>query len=107
MGQVSVVARIEAKPGKGDELAAAAADMVAAVEAEAGTLVYALSRSPKEPEVFWFFELYTGKEALAEHGQSDAMKAFQARIADIIAPGTQIHRLTPVVAKGVEFAPGD
>lgn len=103
MAKVSVVARIEAQPGKGDELEAAARDMVGKVEAEAGTLVYAMSRSQKEPDVLWFFELYTDTDALRAHGSSDTMKAFQAQIKDIVAPNTQIHVLTPVAAKGLAF----
>ena len=103
MAELSVIARIEAQPGKGDELAAAAQEMVAAVEAEAGTLVYALNRSIKEPDVLWFYELYTDSDALKAHGTSDAMKAFQVKIADLVAPGTKIHRLTPVAAKGVKL----
>jgi quinol monooxygenase YgiN len=100
MAEMSLIARIEAKEGKGDELVAAARAMIDAVQSEDGTVVYSLNRSTQEPNVIWFYEVYRDGPSLAAHGSSDAMKTFQARIADILVGGFTVHMLTPIAAKG-------
>jgi quinol monooxygenase YgiN len=73
--KVCLLARIVAYEGKGDELVAAFDSMFAHVETEPGTELYVLNRSAEDPDVFWFYELYTDGDALTAHGSSDAMKA--------------------------------
>src|SRR3989449_11346350 len=54
---LTVVAKLSAKPGKGDELATILREQVAAVvKAEPDCLVYRLHRSKENPDLFLFYE---------------------------------------------------
>jgi quinol monooxygenase YgiN len=101
MAQVSLIAKMTAKEGKRSELVGLLQDLVRATEAEAGTLVYALNVSTTEPEVVWFYELYTDQDALLAHGGSDAMKAAGSGMAELLAGRPELQFLEPVVAKGL------
>ena len=84
MSKVTLMAKLTAHEGKGDELAAAFDGMFAHVETEPGTEIYVLSRLADDPDSFFFFELYTDNDALAAHGSSDAMKAAGASFGPLI-----------------------
>jgi quinol monooxygenase YgiN len=101
VAKVSVIARLTAKEGKRDPLVEALKELVAATEAEPGTQIYAMSVSTTEPEVVWFYELYTDQAGLAAHGGSDAMKAVGAKLAGLVAGAPELHVCDPVVAKGL------
>src|SRR3954447_16025757 len=84
MSKVSLMAKLTAHEGKGDELAAAFDGLFAHVETEPGTEVYVLSRVADDPDAFFFFELYVDDDAFAAHGTSDAMKAAGASFGPLI-----------------------
>ena len=74
---ITVIATIRAKPGKGPDLEADFRAWAEVVKAkEPGTLMYSLSRSREDPDVFVAFELYADDAAVAAH-----MANFQARSA--------------------------
>lgn len=99
MSKVSVVATITAKAGRGDEVIAAFEGAKDAVQAEAGTLVYALHRNQANPDVFYVTELYEDQAALDAHMAGPAMAAL-AGIGDAIE-GADLQFAVPVaVAKG-------
>ena len=84
MSKVSLMAKLTAHEGKGDELAAAFDSLFAHVETEPGTEVYVLNRLANDPDSFFFFELYVDNDAFAAHGSSDAMKAAGASFGPLI-----------------------
>ena len=100
MAKISMLAKLRVKEGKGDELIAAFAPIFDQVEREPGTELYALNRAKDDPDVFWFYELYTDEDALGAHGSSDAMAqagpSFGALIAD-----SELILGDPVQAKGL------
>jgi quinol monooxygenase YgiN len=100
MAKVSMLARLVVHDGKGDELISAFEDLFRQVEEEPGTEVYAMNRSSSDPNVFWFYELYTSADALGSHGGSDAMKKAGAILAPLIAESELILG-EPVKAKGL------
>jgi quinol monooxygenase YgiN len=53
--------------------------------------------------VYWFFELYTDAAGVAAHGKGDAMSKAMAATGAFLAAPPEIHRLTPVVAKGLDI----
>jgi quinol monooxygenase YgiN len=59
-----------------------------------------MNRSSSDPNVFWFYELYTSADALGSHGGSDAMKKAGAVFAPLIAESELILG-EPVKAKGL------
>ena len=102
MGQMAAVAKLTAAAGKGDELAAVIADLVTAVrDGEPDTLVYAAARDNDDPDVFWFYELYGSAEAAAAHSSGAALAEAGGRMRGLLAGRPEVHRLTPVAAKGL------
>lgn len=101
--KIAVFATITAKPGKGDEVAAALATMFGPVASEDGTEVYALHRKQGEPDTILFYELYSDADSLGAHGSSEAMKAVGAGLRDLVTGRPEITMAVPVQAKGLAF----
>ena len=102
MAQMAAVAKLTAAEGKGDELAAVIGDLVGAVrEGEPGTLVYAAARDSEQADVFWFYELYDSPESAAAHSSVSALADAGGRMRGLLAGRPEVHRLTPVAAKGL------
>ncbi|OAP60019.1 hypothetical protein AYL99_05021 [Fonsecaea erecta] len=60
-------ADVYAKEGCGDELERLIRILIRMVESEPGTLEYVISRDHNEPNHFFVFERYTGREAFESH----------------------------------------
>ena len=93
MSVVSVVAIITTKPGKRDEVLAAARDNLAAVRAEDGCIEYVPHidtegmgsfQTPFGPDTFVFIEKWASKEALGAHAVAPHMKAYAAKVGDLL-----------------------
>ena len=92
---ITVIATVRAKPGKGPELEADFRAWAAVVkEKEPGTLMYTLSRSREDPDLYYALETYADDAAVKAH-----MTNFQARPPgpDIAAGPPQIMVLDKVV----------
>lgn len=77
---LTVVARLRAAKGKGDALAALLIEQAAAVRAnEPGCLVYRAHRSPRDPELFLFYEMYADDAAFEAHKAAPHLAAFRER----------------------------
>src|SRR4051812_46040010 len=83
--KVALLAKITAKEGQRDALVGAFQELAKAVDSEEGTLVYAIHTSTSEPDVVWFYELYTDQDALTAHGGSEAMKAAGPTLGPLMA----------------------
>lgn len=101
MSKVSMLARLVAQDGKGDELVAAFEDLFRQVESESGTELYVLNRSSSEPDVFWFYELYADGDALAAHAGSEAMQKAATVFGPLLAQ-SELVMGAPVRAKGID-----
>ena len=73
MSKTAILAKLTAQPGKRDELVEALGPLVEAVDQEPGTELYVLHTSATEPDVVWFYELYTDEAALNAHRTSETM----------------------------------
>ncbi len=103
MSKVSLVAKIEAKEGKGDDLVAAFGELLDHVSAESGTIHYVVHRSTTEPDVFYVTEIYENQAALDAHMGSEKFAAFGGSLGDIVASG-DLQMLVPVgAAKGLDL----
>jgi len=100
MPQVSLLAKVTAQEGKGDELVAAFEPLIEQVRNEPGTLLYVTNRSKDNPDVFWTYELYTDDDAFAGHGASDAMAKAGPILGPLIAESELILG-EPVLAAGL------
>jgi quinol monooxygenase YgiN len=101
---LTIVAKLQAAPGKEQELRAAAEKMVAAVkENEKGrTVTYSLHVSPDDPATLLFYETYADDDAATNHRSTQHMGAFNAAIRDgsLLAGRPTIERYTKIA--GVE-----
>lgn len=95
---ITIVAKLQANPGKEAELRAAFTEMVANVKKhEAGKAVtYSLHTSDTDPTLFMFYEQYANAEAFQAHGQTDHMKAMGAKLAGALAGRPVIERYTKI-----------
>lgn len=95
---ITVLAKLQANPGKEDELKAILSHMVSQVgEKEAGRVVrYSLHTSDKEPGLFLFYEQYADQAALDAHGKTEHMAAMGASLKDLLAGRPVIERYTQI-----------
>lgn len=101
MSKVAVWARIPVQPGKRDEMVTVLQTALATAEDEPGTTYYILHEDPKDENVLYFYELYTGQEALQAHMGSDAFKALGPSIAPYLAGRPELSFVTPLGGKGL------
>ena len=102
MAQVAIVAKLTAADGMADELKAVIADLVAAVDTnEPGTLVYAAAQDNEDAAVFWFYEYYGSEDAASAHSGGASLAEAGANMRGLLADRPEVHRLTPVSAKGL------
>lgn len=88
---ITVVAVMKAKPGKEDELRAAALALVEPTRQEEGCVQYDLHVHLVDPGSLVFYENWTSVEHLARHAASPHMQAFRA-IADDLRETSRVER---------------
>ena len=101
MSKISLIAKLPCAEGQNEGFEAALGDMIAASNEEAGLEIYSAHRG--DDNNYWFFELYTDAEAVDAHGKGDGMKAAMRAIGAFMAGAPEVHKLVPVVAKGMEI----
>ncbi len=101
MAKNSLIAKLVCAKGRNTEFEAELATLIEASNEEAGLEIYSVHRGVDD--VYWFFELYTDDAAVAAHGKGDAMGVAMAATGAFLAAPPEIHRLTPVVAKGLNI----
>ena len=101
MAKNSLIAKLVCVKGRNTEFEAELATLIEASNEEAGLEIYSVHRGADD--VYWFFELYTDDAAVAAHGKGDAMGVAMAATGAFLAAPPEIHRLTPVVAKGLNI----
>ena len=101
MPKHAIFAKFTAQPGKGEELVEALSPMFDTVPGEPGTEVYVLHTSPNEPDVVWFYEIYTDDASFKSHGGSDAFKGVMAKAGPLLSGRPEVTFGSPLNAKGV------
>ncbi len=77
-GEITLIARIRAAKGKADALEKVLTEMVAVVKKEEpGCLAYRPHRSPKDPDLFLFYEQYRDEAALQWHRDGPHLKPYR------------------------------
>jgi quinol monooxygenase YgiN len=100
MSHVAVMARFRAKEGRMEELQEALRPLLDQADDEPGTLVYAMNRSTKEPDLLFFYELYADRDAFHAHARSEAMAAAGPVLEELVAESELIVG-DPVRTKGL------
>ncbi len=95
---ITIVAKLQAAPGKETDLRAVLTEMIGNVKAkEAGRAVtYSLHTSDTDPTLFMFYEQYADADAFAAHGQTDHMKAMGAKLGGLLGGRPVIERYTKI-----------
>lgn len=76
----TIIARLQAAPGKADALAALLREQAAVVRREEpGCLAYIPHRDTADPDAFLFYELYRDKAAFDLHRASPHLATFRER----------------------------
>lgn len=87
---VTVIARMQAKPDRVDELRAALDVMIAATRQEAGYTVYDLHVGADDPTLFMFHEIWETREHHQVHAQTDHVNAFRERASTLLDGTIQV-----------------
>ena len=81
---LTIVARIKAKTGREEALAAELAKLVAPTLREEGCLQYDFHRDLEDPGNFLFFENWATKAQWEVHMETDHLKAYRAAAEDLV-----------------------
>ena len=100
---IVIFSRLEAPPGRRDELLAAFGALHDAVAAEAETVVFAMHAARDDPDVVLFYEVYADDDALAAHRDGDALRSVVPQLGALLARAPDITYATPVRVKGLPF----
>ena len=99
--QLTLFARLKAKPGKEKGLRDALMKMVPASRAEAGCVNYDLHVDNNDASVYWVYENWKDEAALAAHTQEPHYLELGKLKDDLLAEPVQLTRLTEVSAPAV------
>lgn len=92
---IYLIATLTAKPGRVDELIAAAAACITATRAEEGCEAYDLYTSVSDPLALVFVEKWASSEAVMSHSRADHMRVFGKVAAECCAAAPRIEIITP------------
>ena len=88
--QVTVLARIKAKPGLEQQVAEALTALVQPTRSEAGCINYDLHQSFDDKTLFMLYENWTSKKDLDEHLNMPYLRTFLSKAEDVLAQPVEI-----------------
>jgi quinol monooxygenase YgiN len=83
-----------------DDLLEALRPLLDQADDEPGTLVHAMNRSTKEPDLLFFYELYADRGAFHTHARSETMAAAGPVLEELVAESEMVVG-EPVRTKGL------
>lgn len=98
MSKVSMFAKFTCADGKGDEMDAALAAVVAASEGVDGIESYSYHRG--EDGTYWFYALMSSTEAMQSHSDNEAMQAAMQAFMPLLAGPPDMSMTTPIAING-------
>ena len=84
MSELTVVAKVRAKPGREADLERELRAIVAPTHAESGCLRYTLHRSLEDPTLFITIERWVSKEAIDKHFGAPHIQSLLSKAADLL-----------------------
>lgn len=94
---IGLIATLKVQDGKGGDLENVFRDLAAKVKAnEPGCLLYQLTKSRTDPNVYKVMELYKDQDAATHHSGTDYFKAAGPKLAACFAAAPDIERLDAV-----------
>ena len=70
-------------------------------DAEPGTELHIIHQAKDNPDVVFFYELYTDEAAYKSHGEGDALKSVLPKLGGLVAAPPDMIIATPRHAKGI------
>ena len=98
MTKVSMFGKFSPAEGKSEEMDAALAVVVAAIEPWDGTEAYSYHRA--EDGTYRFYALFTDMDAMQRHGQTEGMQAAMPAFMAALAGPPEMAITTPIAAAG-------
>jgi quinol monooxygenase YgiN len=99
--KIAAFVKLTAAEGKGADLVAAFSELYPGpLDAEAGTEIHAIHQAKDNPDVVFFYELYSDDAAFQSHSSGDALKAVFPKLAGLVAGPPEMVVGTPQHAKG-------
>jgi quinol monooxygenase YgiN len=95
--QVTVIARVEAKAGKEQEVSSALQSLVRPTLKEQGCINYDLHQDLDDPRLFFFHENWESRELLNQHLASAHVQAFRVRADDLLSQPPEIRVLRKLI----------
>lgn len=92
-GAYSIVAEVQAKPGKEAELRRATLPLVALVRSDPKNLVYFLQEDRAAPGRFVFYEVFATREDFEAHNDMPYVKEWLAKLPELAVGGVTVTRL--------------
>jgi len=94
---LTVIAYMRAAPGKRDELRASLEALVEPTRQEKGYVNYDMHQGQEDPDSFFFYENWESGEELDAHLAAPHLKAFAARIPELLdEKGLTVNRVRRV-----------
>jgi quinol monooxygenase YgiN len=93
---LTVVAEVQAKPGKEDALKAALLELIGPTRREDGCVQYDLHVHTSAPGRFVFYENWTSAEALARHAGSAHLKVLGEKLVDLATGPPRVETYTRI-----------
>jgi quinol monooxygenase YgiN len=94
--QLTIIARVRAKPGKEARLLREMKGLLAPTRAEAGCLSYDLHQSQSDPTLFALYENWVSQEALDAHFQTPYLQAMFKLVPELVEGPLDITKWTIV-----------
>lgn len=98
---VSMIIKLPAQEGKGEELVAVLGEVVAATASEPGTLQYICLQDNSNPDIVWMFEMYEDQAAVEAHSNGEVFKAAFPKLGKLLGGAPEFNNVTPRVGKGI------
>jgi quinol monooxygenase YgiN len=95
--QITVIARLKAKPGAEARLEELVKNLIEPTRAESGCLVYDLHRDVEDPAVYYFYENWRSEADLDEHFRTPHMMRATEIAPEILAEPLKLIRLEKLV----------
>lgn len=93
MSQLTVVARIAAKPGSVEAVKAELLKLIEPTRKEQGCIAYTLHQDNENPAIFIFCETWENAACLERHAASEHIGSYISAAGDLLAERV-IHKLT-------------
>jgi quinol monooxygenase YgiN len=92
-GAYSVVAEVQAKPGKESALRAATLPLIALVRSDPKNLVYFLQEDRGSPGRFIFYEVFANRADFESHNAMPYVKDWFAKLPELAEGGVKVMRM--------------